>query len=156
MNPHEALEWRSIPGFLDYEASASGEIRRKQGYYAHQARVLKQHAQNSGYLAVNLSIRGKLKRSSVHRLVLLAFQGKPPFDGAEASHIDGDQRNNCASNLRWASRAENVLAQKPYVRLTAEQRIEIRHLRRCGVSNESLATRFGVSIMTIHRCVCAG
>jgi hypothetical protein len=43
----------------------------------------------------------------VHRLVLYAFAGPPP-DGHECRHLDGNSRNNHASNLCWGTHSENI------------------------------------------------
>ena len=42
----------------------------------------------------------------LHALIM----GKPPEEGLEIDHRDGDGLNNCRSNLRWLTHAENVQA----------------------------------------------
>jgi hypothetical protein len=58
---------------------------------------------------VVLVVDGKHLTRLVHRLVAAAFHGPQPFAGAEVRHLDGDPRNNRASNLAWGSKAENML-----------------------------------------------
>ncbi|WP_417372989.1 HNH endonuclease signature motif containing protein [Glutamicibacter protophormiae] len=58
----------------------------------------------AGHLRVDIGGR----QEYVHRLVAQAFHGDPP-PGFEACHNDGDPTNNYASNIRWDTRAANVL-----------------------------------------------
>ena len=44
----------------------------------------------------------------VHRLICEAFHGMAPSDKPECDHIDRVRDNNCADNLRWVSREENL------------------------------------------------
>lgn len=44
----------------------------------------------------------------VHRLVAMAFV-KGMVSGKEVNHIDGNKRNNAASNLEWVTKSENQL-----------------------------------------------
>ena len=46
---------------------------------------------------------------SVHRIVAVAFLGAPPSNAYVVDHIDTDRSNNCASNLRWIHRLENLI-----------------------------------------------
>ena len=45
-------------------------------------------------------------KTSVHRLVCMAFHGLPEGK-QEASHLDGNPKNNAPSNLAWTSHSEN-------------------------------------------------
>jgi hypothetical protein len=56
------------------------------------------------------TIQHKGKNYRVSRLVCEAFHGGPPFDGAVVMHLDDDQTNNCANNLKWGSQKENLNA----------------------------------------------
>jgi len=60
-----------------------------------------------GYKSVRLYKNSRGKGYKVHRLVLLAFSGKPDA-GTEASHIDGNKNNNCIDNLLWETPLQNV------------------------------------------------
>lgn len=62
---------------------------------------------NSGYEIVHISVNGKRKALTMHRLVALAFVPNPdnkPF----VNHKDGDKTNNDANNLEWVTHKENM------------------------------------------------
>lgn len=46
---------------------------------------------------------------SVHQVVATAFLGEPPSNDHVVDHIDHNRRNNRQDNLRWVTRAENIL-----------------------------------------------
>lgn len=64
--------------------------------------VYKQDCNSDGYLTV----RVRHVRTTVHRLVALAFLGERP-EGMVIDHIDRDKTNNHISNLRYCSLSEN-------------------------------------------------
>lgn len=79
--------WKDIPGFIGYQASDQGQVRRGD-------KLLKQHkAANNGGLYVNLGDTTRL----VHKLVWLAFVG--PVRG-RMSHLNGDRCDNRLRNLQ--------------------------------------------------------
>lgn len=109
-------EWRAVLGYEGlYEVSDTGEIRsvphfsviNRPGYSGRwfPARVLNQRIRRR-YLSVGLFRAGHKKSWSVHTLVCDAFHG-PRRPGMEVRHLDGDRRNNAASNLRWGTKQEN-------------------------------------------------
>lgn len=59
------------------------------------------------YQKVGIMGAGKLKFFMVHRLVLLAWEGRPPMDRPHAMHLDGDPANNRLENLRWGNPITN-------------------------------------------------
>ena len=67
---------------------------------------LKIRSDKDGYLEVRLCRDGKKYLPKVHQLVLLTFRGPCPT-GKQARHLDGDNRNNWLSNLRYGTSAEN-------------------------------------------------
>jgi hypothetical protein len=96
--------WRPVPGFEDYEASASGQVWSCRS----QCLMTPQPARH-GYQRVSLYV-GKGKRVSrlVHQLVLEAFVGTCP-PGMEARHYPcHDKANNSLFNLMWCTRAVNI------------------------------------------------
>lgn len=100
-------EWRRIPGFRDYEASADGRIRRLGAL-----KPLRTHGLSKGYHVATLPrvIQGETiwRTQKVHRLVALAFYGVPQ-DGYECNHINGNKLDNHASNLEWVTRSRNSI-----------------------------------------------
>lgn len=61
---------------------------------------------NCGYPIVNISIFGKTKCYSAHKLMWLAHNGPVP-KGLEIDHIDGDKENFSISNLQLLTHKEN-------------------------------------------------
>lgn len=106
--------WKDIPGHDGYQASSLGRIRsvdrviQKQRLgtpflWSRKGQVIRQHRNRSGYLCCALSRKTQMS----HRLVCLAFHGEPP-PGHEVAHSNGVRDDNRASNLRWATRRENI------------------------------------------------
>lgn len=107
--------WKAIPGFEGkYEASSAGRVRslswfveRPQGGYWKRGSVLQpwRNVQN-GREYVNLS---GSTRTTVYRLVALAFLGTPTSDDLYVCHRDGDYLNNNVANLYWGTPHENSM-----------------------------------------------
>jgi HNH endonuclease/NUMOD4 motif len=98
------MEWRTIPGWPDYQASNAGDIRRNG--HNHTPTTCK------GYLRVNFCVNNIHHSFLVHRLVAMAFipnpEGKPEID-----HINRIKTDNRVENLRWATRGEQNM-NRPY------------------------------------------
>lgn len=146
------LPVRSYEGI--YEVSNCARVRRVGG------RVLQPAGQN-GYLHVSLSSGGIRTTCRVHVLVLTAFCGPRPFDGAHAAHNDGDTSNCFLTNLRWATATENQADVERHGRRCKGEdvfgavlkRDEVKQIRQRllgGERNRPIAEKFGVSISTIH------
>ena len=94
--------WRSIDGFINYQASNVGRVRM-----AKSGRLLIPMANLKGYLFVRLrNCEGVRKSKTSHRLVAQEFlsnsNNKPCVD-----HISRDRKNNAITNLRWATWSDN-------------------------------------------------
>jgi hypothetical protein len=106
------IEWRPVVGMPEYSVSNTGQVRSecrvimmKNGVRKTiTEKILKQHKAGAGYLAVRMHSDG---REYVHRLVAKAFWGTPG-EGYEVNHIDENKENNCAENLQWVTRKENL------------------------------------------------
>jgi hypothetical protein len=92
--------WRSIPD-SEYYASNIGRIRSPRGT------ILKPYTDALGYSRVSIRFEG-LKGSTyyVHRLVAMAFHGKPGGQ-LDVAHNNGQRSDNRSENLRWATRSDN-------------------------------------------------
>lgn len=102
--------WLIIAEFPDYAVSSLGRISRvvpdQKGRMS--GRALRPTPDSDGYLQVNLFLDGRARTRKVHALVCTAFHGARPSPEHEVAHGDGVQSNNCAGNLRWATRKENA------------------------------------------------
>lgn len=85
----ETIRWRNPPGST---RSPGGEVRYRNAY---------------GYYLVNIG--GSLFQ--VHRLLWLMRTGEDPGD-KDVDHIDNDRTNNSQSNLRLATRSQNLCNQR--------------------------------------------
>lgn len=107
MNDEEI--WKPIPSFQDYAVSNLGCVKRiVPGKRNHACRTVKPWLGNHGYETVGLSRDGTVHRRLIHRLVCEAFHGPAPDNSFHVAHTDGTRRNNRDSNLRWATRSENM------------------------------------------------
>lgn len=110
--------WKEINGYEGYyEVSDAGRVRaltrtvpvkKKNGIsmVAQREQILKQHANEKGYLCVRLHREDKFKRFKVHRLVAEAFI---PGDATlTVNHKDGDKKNNHSKNLEWLTHQDNI------------------------------------------------
>jgi hypothetical protein len=105
---------------------------------------------------VRVKYNGRIKRLSVHRLVALAFLGKPEStEELVVDHLDRDKQNNQADNLQWISRVWNVikaLIEDPHRRkLSFKVAVEVReeYLKQKIKNKSVLARQYGVSYPTI-------
>lgn len=104
--------WKDIESLNNlYKASNYGRIKRVErvdnNNHRWPEKILKASKQNTGYYMVNISIDGKAKRHSVHRLVAECFCEKP--DGCDiVNHIDNNPSNNKAENLEWTTYKGNM------------------------------------------------
>lgn len=108
--------WKYIQGTDNlYLASNLGRIKSvtrswmgKKGMITRQGRILKQVLSKNGrYLHVTICIKGKQKSCDVHKLVAMTFHEKKD-ELFEVNHIDTNKLNNCANNLEWCSREQNI------------------------------------------------
>ncbi|AXQ62742.1 HNH endonuclease [Bacteroides phage PhiCrAssBcn17] len=87
----------------NYSVSIDGRV------YSHKRnKYLQQRVGPRGYMMVNLSIGGKCKTFTVHRLVATAWIPNPN-NKEQINHIDGDKTNNSVNNLEWCTSSQNVI-----------------------------------------------
>jgi len=157
--------WLPVPEYENlYEVSNLGNIRRDPCAPARSLGVpgkLLKPIMTGNYLVVSLSKNGAVKMHRLHRIVMRAFCGEEPFEGAHVCHNDGITQNCQLTNLRWDTaagnqadvdrhgsrcRGEDVFGAK----LTEFKVGEIRKRVQAGERNPSIAADYGVSISTIH------
>lgn len=165
-----------IPGYEKiYEVDATGRVFSLERKVMCQragrefpttvpARELRGHVDRYGYRVFSLCRDSQLKAIGAHRIVCMAFHGRPPLPGMHAAHADGMKLNNTPSNLSWATVAENneqrrdhgVLPQGerlPHSKLTASAAIEIVARSRSGEPSKALARAYGVTDMAIRKVI---
>lgn len=158
---------KDIEGFDGlYAITDRGEVwsyPKKDYRNPHNGKFLKQSKDSEGYMQVSLHDNGKKMRGVIHRLVARAFI--PKKEGTDQiNHIDGDKTNNNVSNLEWCTGAENVAhayrlglsssGQRHYKsKLSREQVIEIREIKKTGITNKVLANKFKVSHQAIGHII---
>lgn len=98
--------WKKINGFRDYyEISNYGNIRSLHGL---KVKLLhKTIGTNGYYMTALMSINGKRKNCTIHRLVAKAFILNPN-NKPQINHIDGNKLNNYYKNIEWCTQSENM------------------------------------------------
>lgn len=156
-------EWKDIKGHeLSYQISSFGRVKnlerivfRGNGNHARRIkeRILKACPDGKGYYTVRLFN----KTHKVHVLVAKHFI-KNPLNLPQVNHKDRDKSNNNKSNLEWCTASQNVQHSwivgdrirgfgeiNPMAVLSNKQVIEIKILINKGMSNKSIAYKYGVS-----------
>ncbi|WP_439629144.1 HNH endonuclease signature motif containing protein [Gemmata sp.] len=153
--------WATVAGFPNYQVSWEGEVVSRART---KVRRLRPSIDSAGYPSVELYRSGDRQRVNVHRLVLEALAGPCP-PGMQTRHLDGNKRNNRATNLAWGTPAENAADRARHgtipcgsrsgsAKLTEARVREILHLYQTTCPNRAaLMRQFGVSWSTINRIV---
>lgn len=132
-------QWKSIPGYSNYQASSFGRIKnRRTGY------IFFRRTKTNRYWHCELNGKDFL----IHRLILLAFVGPAP-KGKEGNHINGNRYDNHLWNLEYISPYKNIYhAGKRGLRrmvLTKRKVRRMRRLYRKGWKVSALARCFKIS-----------
>uniref|UniRef100_A0A6C0JRA7 HNH nuclease domain-containing protein n=1 Tax=viral metagenome TaxID=1070528 RepID=A0A6C0JRA7_9ZZZZ len=80
-----------------YLASSLGRVRAPDG------RIMKSHLEN-GYNRIGI----KGRKIYVYEVVCYTFCGSAPSSKHSVDHINNDTKNDCAINLRWATKKEQA------------------------------------------------
>ena len=121
-------KWKEIKGYEGYyEVSNDGNVKSLKRVLTipnsysksatprtvvRQGRVLSQKVSQGGYNKVSLSFNRETVLYHVHVLVARAFVSNP--DNLEfVAHIDGNTKNNRASNLKWVATSEDIKLKIP-------------------------------------------
>lgn len=78
-----------------------GKIIGPKGY------ELKYRLDKDGYYRFNHVFEGKHLTLLVHRIVAESYIGLRPYN-MTVNHVDGNKRNNCANNLEYVTKADNI------------------------------------------------
>lgn len=110
--------WSDIKGYEGkYQVSNRGRVRSLDRISTDKNRVdkhikgqIKNPSESNGYYSLSLySGNDVYKNFLVHRLVAEAFVANPdPVSQTQVNHIDGNTRNNNATNLEWVTPSENI------------------------------------------------
>lgn len=146
-------QWENIVDYEGvYEVSDQGRVRRVE-----TGKIRIPGKRREGYLIVNLSKNGTTATRIIHRLVAIAFVQNPD-NKPEVNHKNGIKIDNRASNLEWATIAENAVhafelglresmvgSENGQSKLVEEDIPEIYRLRTEGLSHSAIAKEFNVS-----------
>jgi DNA-binding NarL/FixJ family response regulator len=147
-----------------YEISNMGKIKSliKKGNIKEQIRKTGLDV-STGYINVMLRKNNKPLTKRVHRLVAEAFVPNPD-NKLVVNHIDGNKKNNKASNLEWMTYSENTLhsfktglqkkifGDNNYITKIKDQDVfEIKKLISQGKTNKEIAKIYGVNPSQISR-----
>ena len=147
-------EWRPVVGYEGlYEVSSLGRVRRmlKRG----RAPKTLVPVLRGGRYRVSLCREGVSTQAKIAHLVAAAFHGPRP-DGFDVAHNDGDALNDSASNLRYATRRENI--RDKYEHGTMGLKLDpdkVRAIRSAGsvMRHRDVAREFGISQVMVSRIV---
>jgi hypothetical protein len=104
-------EWKEIEGYEQYyKISNKGRVMSLKRSNRGVDMIMSPIKGGGGgkYRAISLSVKGKIKKQFVHRLVAKAFIPNPQ-GYREVNHLDGVPDNNVATNLEWCDKRHNHL-----------------------------------------------
>lgn len=104
----------------DYRAGSDGQIYSRTQYAGFGRKIyvdwyaLKGHLNEKGYASVSLCHNSIKVTKSVHRLICSAFHGIPNPKNLQVRHLNGIEKDNRPSNLKWGTQAENWMDRKAH------------------------------------------
>jgi hypothetical protein len=132
--------------------------------------ILKQHS-NGGFPMVTIHVGDKTKALFAHHAVAYGFLKKPSPKHKYVLHLDYNKANNDPSNLKWATRAEQIEHSKksPFVLAAAAHKVytgatskKLNEKKVIALKNEiwnpkrkltfkQLAAKYGIAEMNLYR-----
>ena len=167
---------KQCPSYPGYSATDDCKIisHRRRGLGKHRGSIscidklfkfeLKQQETPKGYMNVGIILpTGKPGSIGVHRLVADAFHGKCP-EGLQVRHLNRNPKDNRPENLKYGTTKENAndrIGHGTYLcgsdhhnaKLTGEQAVAIRRLRKCGEMVKDLYAEYNVITSTIESII---
>ncbi len=123
-------DYRRVEGYPDYVISNYGEVYSTLSWRGTEWREMKCFMNRSGYKRVSLRKDNIKKHICIHVLVGNAFiglrEGKMTFD-----HIDRNNQNNRADNIRLATRSEQEINKN----LRKDNRLGVKCISSCFKCN---------------------
>jgi hypothetical protein len=150
--------WKVLGENDNYAVSEYGHVMRvKSSRTSAAGRLLKAQLDSVGYPRYGLMRDGERYFRNAHRIVAACFIGNPPDDSYEVAHWDGTRTNCHFSNLRWATRRENVGDRKrhgtdPMGEMNGQSKLtekEVREIYHASGIQREIARKFGVSFAMV-------
>jgi len=98
---------KEIPGYPNYYACEKGFIFTSNYKNTGKFKKMKLEKMITGYLRINLWRNKKLKRFTVHEIIMLTFEGERP-KGFIIHHKDDNRKNNKFDNLEYTTQSKNI------------------------------------------------
>lgn len=158
------LDFRPVVDVQGYMISNDGQVLSLKKKRPFLRRSFVDSGPRGGWLSVKLSENNKCKNYAVHRLVASAWIGPPPTKKHCINHKNGIKIDNRMQNLEWVTHKENMQhayrvlypgshrgQQNGRSKLSNENVLEIRNLRKNGMLLKDVAKIYKVSLSVIAR-----
>lgn len=122
--------WKEITDFPIYEVSNTGKFRVKErrakvfnkgGIRIFPEHIINTPLNNAGYKIAQMRYNGKIRNTTIHRLVAETFI-QNPNNYPEVNHKDENKLNNSVDNLEWCTHKYNVNYGTVIERITKKNR----------------------------------
>ena len=162
----EDEEWREVPNSNKrYFVSNYGRVK-SFAYDKKEGNILKTY-EIKGFKIVPMNIQKLKKKIFIHKLVAEVWHGKPSENHTFVTHLDGNLKNNHASNLEWhtkeslieihreISKLKNKSGNQPRKinnsKLKASDVVQLKSMLQRGIVQAKIAKLFSISEMQVTR-----